>query len=94
MLNPKAHQTAPVRVVGTVGLDGLGPAPAPGGSVAESRPSAVGGGPATWVTLEFIARSHRVRNGRPMPRPPVQGPRLWRGPMPLPLLNDRRWRVP
>jgi hypothetical protein len=55
MLNPKAHQTAPVRVVGTVGLDELGPAPAPGGSVAESRPSPVGGGPATWLTLEFIA---------------------------------------
>jgi hypothetical protein len=69
MLNPKAHQTAPVRVVGTVGLDGLGPAPAPGGSVAESRPLPVGGGPATWLTLEFIAPTHPVRNGLPTSPP-------------------------
>jgi hypothetical protein len=66
MLNPKAHQTAPVRVLGTAGLDALGAAPAPGSSVTESRPSPGGGGLATSLTLEFIARSHRVRNGRAM----------------------------
>jgi hypothetical protein len=50
MLNPKAHQTAPVRVVGTVGPDELCPAPASGVSVAESRPSPLVGWPATWLT--------------------------------------------